>query len=228
VGDALGAELVGVGIVRADAAGELGACEQGVVGVGCVVPVEFGISCIVVPLGSVELFLGVGVGPEDGTERLEGAFGSEFGVKVVEDGEVDQGLVLEVEAEVGLGPEVEQVELQVHSEDGSGMGEPSGEVPSVGGDVELEDEGRSGGEVFQSNISTGNRDGNGLNKVTLMAPIRIDGAGGVEDGLFGEESASGGESCDSIGLDVQANGAGIGVAGCPGRLGRGLGHGSWR
>ena len=51
------------------------------------------------------------------------------------------------------------------------MGEPSGEVPSVGWDVELEDEGRSGGEVFQLNISTGNGDGNGLNKVTDIAPI---------------------------------------------------------
>lgn len=101
------------------------------------------------------------------------------------------------------------------------MGEPSGEVPSVGRDVELEDEGRSGGEVFQLNISTGNGDGNGLNKVTDIAPIRIDGSGWVEDGLFGEESTSGGESCDAIGLDVQANGAGIGEAGCPGRLGQG-------
>jgi hypothetical protein len=98
------------------------------------------------------------------------------------------------------------------------VGEPSGEVPSVGGDVELEDEGGPWNEVFQLNISTGNGDGNGLNKVTSIAPIDSDGAGGVEDGLFGEEASSGGESCDSIGLDVQANGSGIGLAGCPDRL----------
>jgi hypothetical protein len=219
VGDALGAEFGGGGVVGADATGEFGACEQGVVGVGCVVAVEFGISCIVVPLGSVELFLGVGVGSEDGTEGLEGTLGSKLGVQVVEDGQVDQGLVPEVEAEVGLGAEVEQVELQVHAEDGVRMGKPSAQVPSVGVEVELEDEGGTGSKLFQLNISTGNGDGNGLNKVTDIAPICVDGPSGVEDGLFGEESAGGGESGDAIGLDVQANGAGIGLAGCPDQWG---------
>jgi len=108
------------------------------------------------------------------------------------------------------------------------MGEPSGEVPSVGGDVELEDEGWSGTEVGQLNISTGNGDGNGLNKVTDGASVGVDRSGGMEDGLLGEESTSGGESGDAIGLDVKADGAGIGVAGCRGRSGSGRSHGRWR
>lgn len=97
------------------------------------------------------------------------------------------------------------------------MGKPPGEVPAVGCDVHLEDEGWAGPELLQRNIGTGNSDGNGLDQLISTAPIRIDGAGGVEDGLFGEELSSGGESCDAIGLDVQANGAGIGLVGCPGR-----------
>jgi hypothetical protein len=79
-------------------------------------------------------------------------------VQVVEDREVDQGLVFEVEAEVRLGPEVEEIELQVHSEDGVGVGKPSGEVLSVGWDVELEDEGGTGTEVGQVTITIGNGD----------------------------------------------------------------------
>ena len=165
------------------------------------------------------MFLGVGVGPEDGAECLEGALGSELGVQVVEDGQVDQGLVSEVESEVGLGAEVEQVELQVHAEDGVRVGKPSAQVSSVCLEVELEDKGGTGTEVGQLNISTGNGDGNGLNKVTDGASVGVDGSGWVEDGLFGQESAGCGESGDAIGLDVQANGAGIGVAGCPDQWG---------
>ena len=228
MGEAFGAEFGGAGIVGVDAAGEFGAGEQGVVGVGCVVSVEFRDSCIVVPLGAVELFFGVGVGSEDGAECFEGAFGAEFGVQVVEDREVYQDLVAEVEAEVGLGAQVEEVELEVHSEDGVRVGQPSGEVSSVGVEVQLEDEGWSGTEVGQLNISTGNGDGNGLNQIAEGASIGVDGSGGVEDGLFGEESTSGGESCDAIGLNVEANGAGIWVVGCRGRWGPAHNHGRLR
>jgi len=174
------------------------------------------------------LFFGVGVGSEDGAECFEGAFGAEFGVQVVEDREVDQGLMGEVEAEVGLRAEVEEIELQVHPEDGAGVGEPSGEVPPVGGDVELEDEGGTGTEVGQVAIMIGNGDGNGLNQVTDGALVHGHGSGGVEDGLGWEESASGGESDDAIGLDVKGDGAGIGAAGCRGRWGLGRSHGRWR
>jgi hypothetical protein len=78
VGDALGAEFVGVGVVGADPASEFGAGEQGVVGVGCVVPMEVGVTGVVVSLGSVELFIGVGMGSEDRTEGFQGALGPEL------------------------------------------------------------------------------------------------------------------------------------------------------
>lgn len=130
---------------------------------------------------------------------------------------------MEVEAEIGLGAEVEQVELQVHPEDGVGVGKPAGEVLSVGRDVELEDEGWSWGEVSQGNISTGNGDGNGLNQIADWASVGVHRSGWVEDGLVGEESAGRGESGDAIGLDVQANGSGIGQAGCPDQWGLELG-----
>lgn len=108
------------------------------------------------------------------------------------------------------------------------MGKPSGEVPSVGVEVELEDEGGTGTEVGQLNITIGNGDGYGLNKVTDGASIGVDGSGGVEDGLFGEESAGCGESGDAIGLDVQANDAGIGQAGCRDQWGWEPDPGWWR
>jgi hypothetical protein len=158
VGEALGGELGSGGVVGSDAAGELGAGEHGVVGVGCVVSVEPGVSGVGVACVTVELLLGVGVRAEDGAERLERTLGTELGVKVVEDREVDQGLGREVEAEVGLGAQVEEVELQVHSDDGAGVPEPGGEVPSVGLEVELEDEGGPGNKEFQLNIGTGHSD----------------------------------------------------------------------
>jgi len=162
VGDALRGKLVGAGIVVMDSAGQLGAGEECVVGVGCVVPVEFWGSGVVVSLVTVELLLGVGVGSEDGAECFEGSLGSELGVQVVEDREVDQDLVGEVEAEVGLGAKVEEIELEVHPEDGVRVGEPAGEVLAVGRDVELEDEGGTGGEVGQVTIVVGDGDGYGL------------------------------------------------------------------
>lgn len=149
-------------------------------------------------------------------------------MKVVEDREIDQGLGTEVEAEIGLGAEVQEVELQVHSEDGVRVAKPSGEVPAVGRDVELEDEGWAGTKVGQLNITGGNSDRYGLNKLTDGASVGVDRAGRVEDGLFGEESAGWGESGDAIGFDVQANGAGIGVAGCRGQWGLAHSHGRWR
>ena len=133
-----------------------------------------------------------------------------------------------MEAEVGLGAQVEEVELQVHSEDGVGVGQPSGEVSPVCVEVQLEDEGGTGTEVGQLNITIGNGDGNGLNKVTDGASVGVDGSGGVEDGLFGEESAGRGESGDAIGLDVQANDAGVGQVGCRDQWGWERGPGRWR
>jgi hypothetical protein len=69
--DALGAELVGGGVVGSDSASEFSAGEQGVVGVGCVVSVELGISGVVVSLVTVELLLWVGMGSEDWAESFE-------------------------------------------------------------------------------------------------------------------------------------------------------------
>lgn len=65
------------------------------------------------------------------------------------------------------------------------VGKPSGEVSPVCVEVELEDEGGTGTEVGQLNITIGNGDGNGLNKVTDGASVGVDGSGWVEDGLFG-------------------------------------------
>jgi hypothetical protein len=141
VGDAEGGEFGGGGVVGSDAPGEFGACEQSVVGVSGVVLVEFGRACIVVPLGVVELVGRVDVGAEDGTESFEGTLGAQFGVEIVEDREVDQGLGFKTKAKVGLGAEVEEVELEIHSDDGAGVGQPSGKVSSVGLDVHSEDEG---------------------------------------------------------------------------------------
>ena len=106
-------------------------------------------------------------------------------MQIVQNGEVDQGLALEVEAKIRLGSEVQEIELQVHPEDGVRVGEPAGEVLSVGLDVELEDEGGAWTEVGQVNITIGNGDGNGLNQVTDGASVHVDGAGRVEDGLVG-------------------------------------------
>jgi hypothetical protein len=149
-------------------------------------------------------------------------------VQVVQDREVDQDLVGQVEAEVGLGAEVEEVELQVHSEDGVGVGQPAGEMLPVYGIVKLEDKGGTGTEVGQVTIMIGNGDGNGLNQVADGALVHGHGAGRVKDGLGREESAGCGESGDAIGLDVQANGTGIGAVGCPDQWGLARNHGRWR
>jgi hypothetical protein len=138
------------------------------------------------------------VGAKDGTERLEAALRAELGVQEVDDGQVDEGVpAVEGERDLGgEGTEPEDVERQVHADDGVRMAEPSQQVPMAGGVSQVEGEcgaRHEGADAFKAvgglRLGGGDGDGAGEDQVLAGNAVRGDGPCRMKDGLGGEHGA---------------------------------------
>ena len=218
--DAVLAQLVGAWVVLLDALREVRDGEHRVVSVLCVVGVEVLAGGRREPAAVLERgIVTVRVGAEHGTEGLEAAFGPKLGVQEVHDGQVDEGVPsAQGQCDGGReGAQPEDVERQVHADDGVRMVEPRDEEPLGRWLLQVQRHGLArherghavqvprAGHVGWWGFGCCHGDGAGQDEILAGNAVRGDGPCRMEHGLLREQGSRSVRRSSAVCFDVEGD-----------------------